>query len=67
MLDRDIETEVNIMERKQGYQTGRRFLDAVVEQDEVIDCCRRVHAHLERLTVGVVAGAESIANEATGS
>ncbi|CCO35519.1 hypothetical protein BN14_09637 [Rhizoctonia solani AG-1 IB] len=45
--------EVERAERIQGRNTGRKFADAMKGQDGVIDCCRQVHAHLERLKLNL--------------
>ncbi|CEL59926.1 hypothetical protein RSOLAG1IB_09210 [Rhizoctonia solani AG-1 IB] len=49
----DIESEVAIMKDKQDPDTERRLLKATQGLDGVIDCCRRVHSHLERLTLNL--------------
>ncbi|CEL54814.1 Vegetative incompatibility protein HET-E-1 OS=Podospora anserina GN=HET-E1 PE=4 SV=1 [Rhizoctonia solani AG-1 IB] len=49
----DIESEVNTLEQKQSRDTGRRVLDAIEGFEGVVDCCRRVHSHLERLKLNL--------------
>ncbi|CCO33531.1 Vegetative incompatibility protein HET-E-1 [Rhizoctonia solani AG-1 IB] len=49
----DIESEVNTLEQKQSRDTGRKVLDAIEGLEGVVDCCRRVHSHLERLKLNL--------------
>ncbi|CEL55000.1 hypothetical protein RSOLAG1IB_11812 [Rhizoctonia solani AG-1 IB] len=49
----DIESEVNTLEQKQSRDTGRNVLDAIDALEGVVDCCRRVHSHLERLKLNL--------------
>ncbi|KAF8748174.1 WD40 repeat-like protein [Rhizoctonia solani] len=49
----EIEAEVSALGAKQGLSTGRRLVDAMDGLDEVMECCQRVHDHLERLTLNL--------------
>ncbi|GAB1521065.1 hypothetical protein RhiTH_004156 [Rhizoctonia solani] len=49
----EIEAEVSALDAKQGLSTGRRLVDATDGLDEVMECCQRVHDHLERLTLNL--------------
>ncbi|KAF8751483.1 WD40 repeat-like protein [Rhizoctonia solani] len=49
----EIEAEVSALDAKQGLSTGRRLVDAMDGLDEVMECCQRVHDHLERLTLNL--------------
>ncbi|CCO32013.1 hypothetical protein BN14_06065 [Rhizoctonia solani AG-1 IB] len=49
----DIESEVNTLEQKQSRDTGRKVMDAIEGVEGVVDCCRRVHSHLERLKLNL--------------
>ncbi|CCO34171.1 Vegetative incompatibility protein HET-E-1 [Rhizoctonia solani AG-1 IB] len=49
----EIESEVAIMKSKQHTGIERRLLKATQGLDGVMDCCRRVHGHLERLTLNL--------------
>ncbi|CCO34530.1 Vegetative incompatibility protein HET-E-1 [Rhizoctonia solani AG-1 IB] len=49
----DIESEVNTLEQRQSRDTGRKVLDAIKGLEGVVDCCRRVHSHLERLKLNL--------------
>ncbi|CCO32931.1 Vegetative incompatibility protein HET-E-1 [Rhizoctonia solani AG-1 IB] len=49
----DIESEVNTLEQRQSRDTGRKVLDAIEGLEGVVDCCRRVHSHLERLKLNL--------------
>ncbi|KAG8762536.1 hypothetical protein FRC11_009010, partial [Ceratobasidium sp. 423] len=49
----DIEAEIKSVEEKQAQNTGRRLIDAVDASDEIFQCYRRIHAHLERLTLNL--------------
>ncbi|KAF8695742.1 WD40 repeat-like protein, partial [Rhizoctonia solani] len=49
----EIEAEVSTLDAKQGLSTGRRLVDAMDGLDEVMECCQRVHDHLERLTLNL--------------
>jgi hypothetical protein len=52
-ISRDITCEIAVMKAKQELGTERRLWNAMQGLDGVMDCCQRVHGHLERLTVGV--------------
>ncbi|KAF8672497.1 WD40 repeat-like protein [Rhizoctonia solani] len=49
----EIEAEVSALDAKQGLGKGRRLVDAMDGIDEVMECCQRVHDHLERLTLNL--------------
>ncbi|KAF8695737.1 WD40 repeat-like protein, partial [Rhizoctonia solani] len=49
----EIEAEVSALDAKQGLSMGRRLVDAMDGLDEVMECCQRVHDHLERLTLNL--------------
>ncbi|CAE6485734.1 unnamed protein product [Rhizoctonia solani] len=49
----DIEAEVSVMETKQGLHAGRWVPGAMDGLDEVMECCQRVHDHLERLILNL--------------
>ncbi|KAG8761613.1 hypothetical protein FRC11_013541, partial [Ceratobasidium sp. 423] len=46
-----IEAEIKDVEEKQARNTGRRLADAMEAPEEVMECYRRIHGHLERLTL----------------
>ncbi|CEL63534.1 putative WD repeat-containing protein alr3466 OS=Nostoc sp, (strain PCC 7120 / UTEX 2576) GN=alr3466 PE=4 SV=1 [Rhizoctonia solani AG-1 IB] len=48
-----IESEVNTLEQKQSRDTGRKVLDTIEGLEGVVDCCHRVHSHLERLKLNL--------------
>ncbi|KAF8751702.1 WD40 repeat-like protein [Rhizoctonia solani] len=60
----EIEAEVSALDAKQGLSTGRRLVDAMDGLDEVMECCQRVHDHLERLTLTARIGAQAGQDEA---
>ncbi|KAF8751703.1 WD40 repeat-like protein [Rhizoctonia solani] len=49
----EIEAEVSTLDAKQRLSTGRRLVDAMDGLDDVMECCQRVHDHLERLTLNL--------------
>ncbi|GAB1521047.1 hypothetical protein RhiTH_004138 [Rhizoctonia solani] len=49
----EIEAEVSALDAKQGLSTGRLLVRATDGLDEVMECCQRVHDHLERLTLNL--------------
>lgn len=51
MLDSAIEREIDLISSKEG---GRRHLGAEKELGDVMKCYRRIHGHLQRLTVSLV-------------
>ncbi|CCO37512.1 Vegetative incompatibility protein HET-E-1 [Rhizoctonia solani AG-1 IB] len=59
----DIEKEVNILEKRCNLNTGRQLLDAIEGLDGVVDCCRRVHAHLDRLALNLNLSILKVVNE----
>ncbi|KAG8689748.1 hypothetical protein FRC11_000828, partial [Ceratobasidium sp. 423] len=46
-----IEAEIKNVEEKHARNTGRRLVDAMGESDEILECYRRIHGHLERITL----------------
>ncbi|CCO34972.1 hypothetical protein BN14_09083 [Rhizoctonia solani AG-1 IB] len=62
---REIKSEVAVMEEKQDLSTERRLRNAMQGLDGVMDCCQRVHGHLERLTLNLNLGILKVINEQT--
>ncbi|CCO36567.1 hypothetical protein BN14_10707 [Rhizoctonia solani AG-1 IB] len=52
-ISRDITCEIAVMKGKQELGTERRLWNAMQGLDGVMDCCQRVHGHLERLTLNL--------------
>ncbi|CUA69891.1 hypothetical protein RSOLAG22IIIB_04147 [Rhizoctonia solani] len=44
-----IEVELKDVEAKEARNIGRRLIEAMNTQDEILECYRRIHGHLERL------------------
>ncbi|KAG8755489.1 hypothetical protein FRC11_005986 [Ceratobasidium sp. 423] len=47
----DIEAELKNVEEIHAHKTGRRLVDAMDSSEEIMECYRRIHDHLERLTL----------------
>ncbi|KAH7308256.1 hypothetical protein B0J17DRAFT_61636 [Rhizoctonia solani] len=47
----DIEAEIKNVEDRQTRNTGRRLNDAIESSSGIYECYRRIHGHLERLTL----------------
>ncbi|KAH7318913.1 hypothetical protein B0J17DRAFT_711035 [Rhizoctonia solani] len=45
----DIETEIMIIEEKQGRSAPERYLEATEDLDAIHECYRRIHGHVQRL------------------
>ncbi|KAG8752156.1 hypothetical protein FRC11_008659, partial [Ceratobasidium sp. 423] len=52
----DIEAELRNVEKVQAHTVGRRLVDAMESSNEILECYRRIHSHLERLTEARLAG-----------
>ncbi|KEP48657.1 vegetative incompatibility protein HET-E-1, partial [Rhizoctonia solani 123E] len=51
LLCTSIESELKNVEDKRGRSTGRRLAEAMDTQDEILECYRRIHGYLERVTL----------------
>jgi DNA-binding Lrp family transcriptional regulator len=55
-LDRGIKKEIELVNKKEQRNTVERFAEAVEDEDEVLECYRRIQRLLERLVVCITAG-----------
>ncbi|KAH7338415.1 hypothetical protein B0J17DRAFT_628904 [Rhizoctonia solani] len=61
----DIEAEAKALEEKRARNTGRRLTDAIEASDEIFESYRRIHGHLERLTLNANLDILKTVNELT--
>ncbi|KAL5634270.1 hypothetical protein ACGC1H_006175 [Rhizoctonia solani] len=51
LLCTSIESELKNVEDNRGRGTGQRLAEAMDTQDEILECYRRIHGYIERLTL----------------
>ncbi|EUC57209.1 vegetative incompatibility protein HET-E-1, partial [Rhizoctonia solani AG-3 Rhs1AP] len=65
LLCRGIEAEARKVEENQSRSMGVRLMEAMDTSGEILECYRRVHGHLERLTLNANMGILKAINELT--